>query len=116
MSIRKKAAVSGRGLTAVITTVADKKDAKRLANLMLDVRLAACVQVMPIQSFYCWRGQREEASEFILLAKTRAALAGRLMQFIARHHAYETPEIIALPIAKSAPAYLQWVRRETAPR
>ena len=100
-------------IVIVQTTVASRREARRLAGLMVKARLAACVQIMPIHSTYRWNTKVEQAAEWLLLAKTRRALTKTLMAFIRRHHPYEVPEIMVLSVTQVLSAYRQWVLRET---
>ena len=97
----------------VTTTTDDRRKASKLAGLIVDERLAACVQITPIHSVYRWKGRVEKADELLLVAKTPARLAPRLMRFIRRHHTYELPEITVMPIAGGLAPYLDWIRDET---
>lgn len=97
----------------VTTTTDDETKARELARRLVEEKLAACVHVMPIYSAYRWKGRLESAHEFLLNAKTRAALIEQVIAFIKQNHTYETPEIIATPIIAGHPDYLQWLRRET---
>ena len=100
-------------IVIVQTTVASRREALRLAGLMVKARLAACVQVTPIHSTYRWHNKVEQSKEWLLAAKTRSAHTKALMAFIRRHHSYEVPEIIAMRVKQALPAYRQWVLRET---
>ena len=100
-------------IVIVQTTVAARRDALRLAGLMVKERLAACVQVIPIHSTYRWHNKVEQSAEWLLAAKTRSARTKALMAFIRRHHPYELPEIMAVSVTRVLPAYRQWVLRET---
>jgi periplasmic divalent cation tolerance protein len=92
-------------------------DAERLATALVERRLAACVQIVgPIQSTYRWKGQTETAEEWLCLIKTRRELWEEVQRAIVELHPYETPEIIATPIAEGSKAYLDWVAEETQPR
>ena len=102
-------------IVIVQTTVASRREARRLAGLMVKARMAACVQVMPIHSTYRWHNKVEQSVEWLLVAKTRSALTKALMTFIRRHHPYEVPEIMAMRVTQVLPAYRQWVLRETKP-
>ncbi len=97
----------------VVTTVARKTDAKRLARLLLQQRLAACVQILPIESYYWWKGQIERNREFRLEAKTTARHAPTAMTALASAHPYEIPEILILPFRSGHPPYLHWLKQET---
>ena len=100
-------------IVIIQTTVASRRDAMRLAGLMVKARLAACAQITPIHSTYRWKNKIEKSGEWLIAAKTRSTRAGELMAFIRRHHTYELPEIVALKVAQALPAYRQWVCRET---
>ena len=97
----------------VLTTVATPEDARRLADGLLEKRLAACVQTLAIQSAYRWKGAVQREPEQLLLIKTRAALWPDVEAFLRANHAYETPEIVWLPIAAGSPDYLRWLAAET---
>ncbi|HIC96104.1 TPA: divalent-cation tolerance protein CutA [Candidatus Bipolaricaulota bacterium] len=98
----------------VITSVDSKEKAEVIARKLLEGRLAACVQVLgPIQSRYWWQGKLEEAEEWLCLIKAKAADYERIEAAIKEVHPYTVPEILAMPIAKGNPDYLEWLRRET---
>ncbi len=100
-------------LVIVNTTVTTQAEAHKLADAILESRLAACVQFMPIHSVYRWKGKLESTPEYLVLAKTRAALATKLMTFIKRRHAYEVPEILVTPVNSVYGKYRQWIGEET---
>jgi len=103
-----------RGHVQVMTTVASRKDARRIAGLLVDRRLAACVQVLgPIVSTYRWKGRVETAKEWLCLVKTRKSLYRRLEAAIRGIHPYEVPEILVLPVVAGSRTYLDWLDRET---
>jgi len=94
----------------VITTTETKEDAERLARLLVERELAACVQVLPqITSIYRWQGRIEQAGESLLLIKTTRQAYPRLETAIKENHSYQTPEIIALPVEAGADDYLGWL-------
>lgn len=100
-------------IVLMLTTLPDAAAAQKLADAVLDARLAACVAESGLlRSRYHWKGQKESAEEIQLLFKTSVPRARELEQFIARHHPYETPEIVSWPASASA-AYGQWVAAET---
>ncbi len=89
--------------------------ADRLARLLVEERLAACVQALPgMRSTYRWQGAIEQADECLLLIKTSAARYAALERTLAAHHPYELPEILAVDAAAGLPAYLRWLADETA--
>ena len=100
----------------VITTCATDDDARELATTLLDRQLAACVQVMPIHSYYVWEGAQQSESERLLLVKTRRTLYGDVEAALRAVHKYDTPEIVCLPVVAGSAAYLGWIDQVTAPK
>ncbi len=99
----------------VQTTVENREDADRIARALVERRLAACVQISgPITSTYRWKGKIDTAEEWLVVAKTRAALYEKVETAIRELHPYETPEIIATPIAAGGADYLAWLDAETS--
>lgn len=97
----------------VITTTASKEDAEKIATLLVEKRLAACVQIVgPVQSIYRWKGKIEQAEEWQCLIKSRQDLFCDLEQAIKKIHPYETPEIITMTITAGSKDYRQWLRDE----
>ncbi|QDF95409.1 divalent-cation tolerance protein CutA [Azoarcus sp. DD4] len=100
----------------VITTLPDAEHAAALAARVVEERVAACVNILaPCTSVYRWQGQVETATEVPLLIKTAAARYPALEAVIRAHHPYELPEIVAVPVERGLPAYLDWVAVEAAP-
>lgn len=94
----------------VLTTVERAEDGERLGRLLVERKLAACVQVLPpMTSIYRWQGKIEQAAEHLLLIKTTRAVYPELELAIKENHSYETPEIIALPIERGLRSYLDWL-------
>jgi periplasmic divalent cation tolerance protein len=99
------------------TTTATEDEALKLGRMLIDLRLAACVQITgPIRSIYRWQGEVCDAAEFRCSVKSLAAHTTRLMQTIRRAHSYDTPQIIVLPVAECDPDYAQWWRDQVAPQ
>ena len=93
-----------------LTTVASEEEAAHIASLLVERRLAACVQVVgPVVSRYRWEGKVEEAGEWQCLAKTTRAAYPAVEAAIREAHSYEEPEIIATEIAAGSPGYLAWI-------
>jgi periplasmic divalent cation tolerance protein len=98
----------------VLVTCPDRQTASRIARVCVDERLAACANIgEQIESIYRWKGGIEEAMEFPLLLKTRAALFDRLAARVKEEHPYETPCVIATAIAAIDQAYAKWLEEET---
>lgn len=101
---------------AVMTTCDSWEVADRLSRTLVEKRLAACVNILPsATSVYQWQRKIERTLETLLIVKTRRGLFDAVSAEIARLHSYEIPEIIALPIVDGAPAYLNWIEKETQP-
>ncbi|MGQ0668201.1 MAG: divalent-cation tolerance protein CutA [Actinomycetota bacterium] len=94
----------------VFTAVGSRGEADRIANGLVDARLAACVQIVgPIASRYRWAGKVESAEEWLCIAKTRGSRFEDVARAIREEHSYEVPEITALPIVGGLPDYLGWI-------
>jgi periplasmic divalent cation tolerance protein len=97
----------------VTTTTESKEQAKKIADFIVEQKLAACVQLLgPIESTYRWKGKIETAEEWLCLIKTQADFYNQVEAAIKKMHPYETPEIIAVPIIKGSNEYLQWIDDE----
>lgn len=93
----------------VTTTVPSQLEATALAQRLIEQKLAACVQMVPVNSVYRWEGTMQVESEILLLIKTCTALFSEIESFIATQHSYDVPELVQLPIKQGAAAYLQWL-------
>ena len=106
-----QAAEAGFHPVLVSITAPDGETAARLARLLVEGRLAACVQIVdPILSVYRWQGEVKEEAEVLLLAKSSQDLLPRIGELLAREHPYELPELAAAPITDGSPQYLQWLK------
>jgi periplasmic divalent cation tolerance protein len=94
----------------VLTSAGSEAEAAAIATALVELRLAACVQVIgPIASTYRWQGAVEAAREWQCLAKTAASRYEEIEATIRRMHSYDEPEIIATPIVAGSPGYLRWI-------
>jgi periplasmic divalent cation tolerance protein len=101
------------GFIQVTTTTEKREDAERIAQALVEARLAACVQIVgPIASIYRWKGKIETAGEWLCLIKSREENYGTVEQAIRSLHPYETPEIMAVPVTAGSRDYLDWLRGE----
>jgi periplasmic divalent cation tolerance protein len=100
-------------LIAVLTTVEKSEDAKRLAQVAVESRLAACAQIDEVQSTYFWKGVLENTHEFRIALKSRAALWPELRTRILASHPYETPAVYSIDVAETSEQYLDWVLQNT---
>lgn len=94
----------------VMTTTDRNEHAESLARVLVDERLAACVQIVgPIRSRYRWEGAVEQAEEWLLIVKTAQVRLDEVVEAIAARHDYDVPEITATPIVGGSRAYLSWI-------
>src|ERR1700737_4177423 len=100
---------ANEGIVVFITT-ANSEEAARLAKMLVERRLAACVQILPeMESIYRWQGKVERQKEILLIAKTTNSRFAELERKVRAVHSFETPEIVALPLAAGSPPYLEWL-------
>lgn len=98
----------------VLTNLPDRAAAERLADTLIEKRVAACVNILaPCLSVYPWKGAMQRDEEHPMLIKTTVESYPALEAAIRAGHPYELPEIIAVPITHGLPAYLHWVESET---
>lgn len=94
----------------VLTTAGSAEEANKIAEALVERRLAACVNVVgPIASVYRWKEKVERAQEWLLVIKTTAGVADTVGDAIKELHSYELPECVVLPIDGGSEAYLEWV-------
>ncbi|MCD9027125.1 divalent-cation tolerance protein CutA [Luteimonas sp. BDR2-5] len=94
----------------------DLATASRIAEALVEARLAACVNVLPaVRSTYRWEGRVTSDDEVLVIAKTTTERIDALTLRLRELHPYTLPEIVALPVAGGLPAYLDWVVAETGP-
>jgi uncharacterized protein involved in tolerance to divalent cations len=99
----------------VWTTIGNTADARGMASILVNERLAACVNVLPeMESTYRWKGQVETDRERQLLIKTTAARVPALRARVQELHDYDVPEFIVLPVVGGSEPYLNWIRESTA--
>jgi len=97
----------------ILTTVGKREDAERIAQTLVQRRLAGCVQIVgPISSVYWWKSKIEKAEEWLCLIKSEEALYNEVEEAIKKIHPYETPEIIATPIVTGSKEYFRWLDQE----
>lgn len=97
----------------ILMTAANREEASRIAEMLVEARLAACVQILPeMQSVYRWKGEVARESEVMLLVKTNLDRFDDLDRAVREIHSYETPEIIALPVTAVSAPYLDWLQEE----
>ncbi|MBP9865447.1 MAG: divalent-cation tolerance protein CutA [Candidatus Omnitrophica bacterium] len=94
----------------VLTTASSLREARRIASILLNEKLAACISISaPTESHYVWQGKKEKSREYLLMIKTRRTLFPQAEQAIRQAHSYECPEILALPVSAGSKPYLEWL-------
>jgi len=102
---------------ACFSTCPDAATAERIARALVEDRLAACVNVLPgVRSVYRWDGAVVTDDEVLLMIKTTGVRLPALRDRLLALHPYDTPELIALPVADGLPAYQQWIAEATGSR
>lgn len=98
----------------ILCTSPDDVHAEKLAGSLVERRLAACVQVLPIRSFYVWKGEICRDEERLILIKARVDVYSQIETFIVQNHPYEVPEIVKCQIDGGLDRYLAWIDSVTA--
>ena len=102
------------GVLVVITNLPDRATAEKLADALVGQRVAACVNILaPCRSVYWWKDALQHDEEHPMLIKTTSERYPALEAAIRSGHPYEVPEIIAVPVGRGLPAYLDWVKEES---
>ena len=97
----------------VFSTCDSEEQAGRIARALVEQQLAACVNILPgARSIYQWKGQIEDAAEWMLIIKSRRDLMEQLRAAIGKIHSYEVPELLAVPVVDGSESYLAWLDRE----
>jgi uncharacterized protein involved in tolerance to divalent cations len=98
-----------------LTTFPNQEVARQIGTQIVGAQLAACVNILPgVESIYAWKGKVERESELLGLIKTTNGNWEALKNWIGKHHPYEEPELIAIPLEKGVAVYLDWVRASVA--
>lgn len=95
------------------TTVNNIDEAQKIINTILELKLAACIQTINIGSHYTWKAEVCHDEEVLILFKTSWDLYDMLETKIKEIHPYDTPEIIAIELAKGYKGYLEWIDEVT---
>jgi periplasmic divalent cation tolerance protein len=107
--------LKGKNMADIVLfiTTADIEEAQRIADLLVKKRKAACVNIVPrVNSLFWWQDKVEKAEESLLIVKSQASLLDQIVKMVKKHHSYDVPEVIALPIIGGNPDYLEWLARE----
>jgi periplasmic divalent cation tolerance protein len=100
----------------VYTTWPTTVEAEEAGRTLVELRLAACVNILPgMISHYRWEGQVERGEETVMIVKTRASLTGAVETAVKEMHSYSTPAILVIPLESVEKNYLAWLMAETEP-
>ncbi|MGB7574410.1 MAG: divalent-cation tolerance protein CutA [Thermodesulfobacteriota bacterium] len=98
----------------VFVTCGSEEEALKIANALVESRLAACVNVVaPIRSIYRWEGRIWDEKEWLLIIKTQKNRFEELEKKIKSLHSYSVPEIVSVPIVEGSSSYLNWISENT---
>lgn len=98
----------------IFVTTPNEDEARRIAETLVNERLAACVNIISgVESIYRWQGQIERDREFLLIIKSITGRYTALEQRVKELHSYTTPEVIAFKIERGSPSYLDWIHDST---
>jgi periplasmic divalent cation tolerance protein len=99
----------------VLSTCGSAEEGEKIARTLLEKKLAACVNIVSgARSIYRWKGKVEEATEWLLIIKSRRPLFDALRAALEAAHSYEVPEVLALHVLAGSHGYLDWLDRETS--
>ena len=102
--------MKGPAHIVVFITAADAEEARLIADVLLQQKKAACVNIVPgLSSLFWWRDKIDSAKESLLIVKTRASLLDEIVKLVKEIHSYDNPEVIALPIVGGSDDYLEWL-------
>ncbi|MEN8097926.1 MAG: divalent-cation tolerance protein CutA [Chloroflexota bacterium] len=102
-------------LCFVYITAGSQSEAQRISRLLLQARLAACVNIINgMSSIYWWQGRLESSTEVVLIAKTRKSLVPMIIEKAKKAHSYSCPCVVAFDIVDGNSDYLSWILQETS--
>ena len=105
--------VEKAGKIVVLITTGSMEEAHNVAQLLLNQRAVACINIIPrVDSVFWWEDKLDSAQESLIIAKTKASLLNEITKLVKSVHSYEVPEIIALPVTGGSEDYLNWIDSE----
>ncbi len=106
--------MSNTKLVLCYITAPNYEEAKKLSEILIQEKLIACANIIKdVSSIFMWENKLETPDEVILIAKTKEALFTNVSETVKKHHSYDTPCIVALPIIDGSGEFLQWIEDET---
>ncbi|MBM3120400.1 MAG: divalent-cation tolerance protein CutA [Chloroflexi bacterium] len=101
------------GKVVIFVTTSSEEEARKVAELLLGQRKAACINIVPrVDSSFWWQGKLDSDRESLLIIKTKASLLQKVIALVKEVHSYSVPEIIALPVIDGNQDYLKWIDDE----
>jgi periplasmic divalent cation tolerance protein len=97
----------------VYITASSKKEAKKIAEVLVSEKLAACCNIFKIDSLYWWRGKIKKGGEYGIFTKTKKSLVERIIKRVKEVHSYSVPCIISFNIEKGSKDFLNWIEKST---
>jgi len=108
--------VARDGFALILITTSQDEESQLIARVLLEQKVAACVNIIPqVSSLFWWKKSIEQESESLLVVKTRIELIEEIIRLVKEVHSYDVPEIIALPIIGGSHDFLEWIDGEVAP-
>jgi periplasmic divalent cation tolerance protein len=99
----------------IYSTYPSQELAESIGGYLVDAGLAACVNVMSgMTSIYRWQGERHRDSEVVMIIKTRASLAERVIEAVRSRHSYTNPALVVLPVEGGSQEFIGWIMEQTA--
>ena len=102
-------------MLVVLITTSNEEEAVLISRTLVEERLIACANRIPVRSMYRWKGKIEDDSEVLLICKTVEGHLDKLIERVRELHSYEVPEIVAVPVVGGSDDYLKWVEESTSP-
>jgi len=95
----------------IYSTFPNRKEVKEIGEKLVRNKLAACLNIFPIELIYFWQGKIVEDKEFATIIKTKKENFQKIEKFILKNHSYDTPCILEIPIGRVAEKYLKWINK-----
>ena len=96
----------------VFITTSSVKEAEKIAQVLLEKRLAACINIVPgVHSRFWWKGKIERCDEALMIIKSKGEVFDELVESVRAIHTNQVPEILALPLQRGFSEYLAWIEQ-----
>lgn len=101
-------------LNLVYITASNKEEARKIGRILVEERLAACVNIFDgMNSMYWWEGKIQDDNETVIIAKTKESLVSKVIEKVKSVHSYSCPCVISVPISGGNADFLKWIEKET---